>query len=126
MNISVDIQKQFQKALTSWTDEVVAKVETVMQEVANETADRMKPAGDFKNRSGKYRKSWKAEKIKSRTYTKATVYASKNQAYKTMLLEFGHAKRGGGRTKAFPHISVNNDWAEEEAYKRIIKIIEGG
>ena len=110
--------------MNQWTDEVVGKVSDVLKSVGDDAAERFKTSGDFENRTGKYRKSWKVESEKKRTYEKVTVYASNGQHIKTHLLEFGHAKRGGGRTRAFPYISTNNELAEEEAVSKIIKVIE--
>ena len=41
------------------------------------------------------------------------------------LLENGHAKRGGGRVKAIPHIKPAEDHARDELVKDIEKALKG-
>ena len=55
---------------------------------------------------GKYNSGWTKRKEKSRN--KKGIYAlihNKDHYQLTHLLEKGHAKRNGGRTRAFPHIA---------------------
>ena len=61
--------------------------------------------------SGKYARSWRAKKTKeSSTDLEVTVYSPSRYRI-AHLLEHGHAKRGGGRVAARPHIAP----AEETA-----------
>ena len=122
--MSVNITQQMQNVLLGYTDEVLEKVESVLFEVGEDTAERFKTLGGFENRTGKYRKSWKVKQTKKRTYTETVVYATGREGSLTHLLEFGHANRNGGRTRAFPHISTNNEMAEKEAVEKITKAIE--
>ena len=63
--------------------------------------------------SGKYSKSWSVKTTKeSSNGMEVTVY-SRNRYQLAHLLEFGHAKRGGGRTRAFPHIAPAEEAAAE-------------
>ena len=56
--------------------------------------------------SGKYSKSWSVKTTKeSSNGMEVTVY-SRNRYQLAHLLEFGHAKRGGGRVAARPHIAA--------------------
>ena len=71
-------------------------------------------------RSGKYKKSWEAKTTKEYADGITIVVHSKDRYQLAHLLEFGHAKRGGGRTRAFPHIAS----AEERAADLLEREVE--
>ncbi len=56
-------------------------------------------------KTGAYKKSWTVKTTKETSNAMEVVVHSKNRYQLAHLLEFGHAKRGGGRTKAIPHIA---------------------
>ena len=73
-------------------------------------------------KSGRYAKSWRTKKTKeTSTELQVTVY-SPTRYMLAHLLEHGHAKRGGGRVRAIPHIAP----AEEAAAEALMKDIERG
>ena len=55
--------------------------------------------------TGKYAKSWSVKNTKETSNSLEVTVYSKNRYQLAHLLEYGHAKRGGGRTKAQPHIA---------------------
>ena len=71
-------------------------------------------------KTGKYAKSWTVKKIRETSDSIQVVVHSKNRYQLTHLLEFGHAKRGGGRTRAFPHIAP----AEQAGIEQLTRDIE--
>ena len=71
-------------------------------------------------KTGKYAKSWTVKKTKETSDSIQVVVHSKNRYQLAHLLERGHAKRGGGRTRAFPHIAP----AEQAGTEQLIKDIE--
>ncbi len=73
-------------------------------------------------KTGRYAKSWRTKKTKeTSTELEVTVY-SPSRYMLAHLLEHGHAKRGGGRVRAIPHIAP----AEEAAEDQLMKDIERG
>ncbi len=54
---------------------------------------------------GKYRKSWSVKKTLETPTSLSVAVHSKTQYQLTHLLEYGHAKRNGGRTQAKVHIA---------------------
>lgn len=66
--------------------------------------------------TGSYGKSWAVKKTKETSNSLEVTVHSKNRYQLAHLLEHGHAKRGGGRVAARPHIA--------QAEQRAIEILE--
>ena len=64
-------------------------------------------------KTGAYKKSWTVKTTKETSNAMEVVVHSKNRYQLAHLLEFGHATRGGGRTKAIPHIAPAEQRAAE-------------
>lgn len=71
-------------------------------------------------RTGRYAKSWAVKKVSESSNSLEVTVHSKNRYMLTHLLENGHAKRGGGRVAAIPHIAP----AEEVAIQSLEQNIE--
>ncbi len=71
------------------------------------------------SRTGKYKKSWTAKKTKESSNGLVITVHSKDRYQIAHLLEHGHAKRGGGRVAAIPHIAPAEAKGEEELMERI-------
>ena len=71
-------------------------------------------------RTGKYAKSWAVKKTSETSNSLEVTVHSKTRYALAHLLENGHAKRGGGRVAAIPHIAP----AEEAAVQSLERNIE--
>ena len=77
-------------------------------------------------RSGKYAKSWRTKKTKESSRTLEVTVYSPSRYMLAHLLEHGHAKRGGGRTRAFPHIAPAEEVGEKQLEADIIRGLSNG
>ena len=75
--------------------------------------------------TGKYAKSWAVKTQKETSNSLALVVHSKNRYQLAHLLEFGHAKRGGGRVAARPHITPAEEKAIDTLEREIEKALKG-
>jgi hypothetical protein len=100
--------------LQSFSDAVSEKIGEAVEIVANEVNDEIKQHVTFRERTGKYVKTFHIKKINTGSkYNHSRVWHVKSPHYRlTHLLEHGHALRGGGRTRAFPHIIYGEQMAE--------------
>ena len=64
--------------------------------------------------SGQYGKSWRVKKVAEDSQTVEYIVYSPRRYYLAHLLEHGHAKRGGGRVSARPHIAPAEAIGEEK------------
>jgi hypothetical protein len=111
------------KELDAYGSDVNMAVYVAADETAQELRDELHTAGTFKGR--KYRRSWSYEV--NQHYggsVVATVFAKAPHYRLTHLLEFGHAKQNGGRTREFPHIAPVNEKAPELFYKKLKSICD--
>ena len=120
-----DFTKEMNRLLDQYGAQVAEVANEAVTETTKEAAKQLKNKnlGGFENRSGQYRRGWRAGVRNKRTGTEGTAY-NKTAYQLTHLLEFGHVKQNGGRTKKFPHISDVNDWAALEVQRKITEGVE--
>ena len=118
-----ELASSISSILEDYKGDVDKIVGEAITDVAKATVKTMKTAGTFGG-TGKFKKSWSVKIEKKRLYTDATVYNKKPGL--THLLEFGHAKQNGGRTKAFDFIAPVNDKVQTEVIERIEEKLNDG
>lgn len=102
------------------TDDLKAAVKKTGNEVRKQIQSTAPKA------SGKYSKSWSVKTTKeSSNVMEVTVY-SRNRYQLAHLLEFGHAKRGGGRVAARPHIAAAEQAGIESFEQAIERSLRNG
>ena len=119
-------------------DELGSVINEGLEEYANLTSEKVKAAvrksakavkeqinSSAPVRTGRYAKSWKTKTTaESSNMLQQTVY-SPNRYMLAHLLEKGHAKRGGGRVRAIPHIAPAEEMGEEMLEDLIEKAVKG-
>ncbi len=119
-------------------DEMAAAINEGLEEYANLSAEGVKSAvkktskavkaqitGSAPVRTGRYAKSWKVKTTaESSQSLEQTVYYP-NRYMLSHLLEKGHAKRGGGRVRAIPHIAPAEEMGIEMLEGLIEKTLKG-
>jgi hypothetical protein len=117
-NVSIDnmddvIMKELEKYANLATDD--------MKDAVKDTANSVKK--DIESSApvltGRYKKSWRIKKIRENANSLDVLVHSSNRYQLTHLLEFGHAKRGGGRVAGKPHIAPAAEKGEQDLIKAI-------
>ena len=93
-----------------------------MKSAVKKTAKAVKGdiSGSAPVRTGRYAKSWKVKTTDEDSHTLVQTVYSPTRYMLAHLLEKGHAKRGGGRVRAIPHIGPAEQ-AGIEMFESLIK-----
>lgn len=113
-----NLEKAIENILSEYGDEVSNVLEDVIEDVAKGSAKELKAFNRGRRPWEHYSKGWTYKIKKGRLDVEGVVH-NKDHYRLTHLLEFGHAKRNGGRTAAFPHIAEVNEYAQKEVLKRL-------
>lgn len=112
------------EGLDEYAEDASEGVKTAVKNAAKTVRDQVKENAPVK--SGQYKKSWSTKNTEeSSTKLEVTVY-SRNRYQLAHLLEHGHAKRGGGRVSAKPHIADAEEAGIRELEKEIERCLKNG
>lgn len=106
-----DMTAEIMKGLTEYANLVDAEMKKAVRKTATSVKNEISANAPVK--SGRYKKSWAAKKTKENSHSLEMTVHSKNRYQIAHLLEHGHAKRGGGRVAAIPHIAPAEAHGEE-------------
>ena len=94
-----------------------------VREVGNTVRDEIREKAP--KDTGIYAKSWTVKKQRETSSSLSLTVHSRNRYQLAHLLEFGHAKRGGGRVSAKPHIADAEAAGIRQLEEDIRKALEG-
>ena len=107
------IAKEFEQYVDLTADEV----KRIVAEVAEDVKEKIKDESPVD--TGAYKKSWTVTQTKKSSLGAEYTVHSTGKFRLTHLLEYGHAKRGGGRTRAQPHIAKGESLAISEIKQKM-------
>lgn len=117
--MTVDVTKlaaAVNQELRKYANTVTEDVKVSAEEVAKVCVKELKKDPTPKD-SGGYRKGWTKRKSYENAMSIRMTVHNKDHYQLTHLLEYGHAKRNGGRVEAKPHIKQ----AEQNAIDLMVK-----
>lgn len=107
------------ETLEDYADLAAEDVKQAVKDVGDMVRDEIRTHAP--KDTGDYVKSWAVKKMKETSNGLTVVVHSRNR----YQLEFGHAKRGGGRVSAQPHIAAAEAKGMEQLEDEIWKALEG-
>ena len=125
MKIQPDqLASEVMKALNEYQDLSTETMKKAVKKAGTTVKNEIKHTAPQK--TGRYARSWTSRATaETATSLQVTVY-SPSRYMLAHLLEHGHAKRNGGRTRAFPHIAPAEEVGEEQLLTEIEKGLKNG
>ena len=118
-NVSIDqMANAIEEELLKYNNLAADEVKKAVKKAGKTTKDDIN--GSAPVRTGKYAKSWRSKVTAEDSQSISVTVHSPTRYMLAHLLEHGHAKRGGGRVRAIPHIAP----AEEHATTELVRDIE--
>lgn len=123
--VSIDgMADAIMKELNNYADAAGADVKSAMQKAAKTVKSEIQAGAPVK--SGAYKKSWSTKNTAESSHRLEITVYSRNRYQIAHLLEHGHAKRGGGRVSARPHIAAAEALGIEQLEQEIERCLRNG
>lgn len=119
-----DMASAINKQLEEYARLTTEGMKTAVTKAGNTVRSEIKETAPV--RTGAYSKSWAVKKTAESTNSLEVTVHSRNRYRLAHLLEFGHARRGGGRVAAQPHIADAEKKGIEELEQEIERCIRNG
>jgi hypothetical protein len=110
------------KELEDYADTTTDGVKDAVRKAANTVKKGIEAGAPV--RTGKYAKSWATKTTGENSHALEITVHSRNRYQLAHLLEHGHAKRGGGRVRAIPHIAPAEAAGEEQLVSEIERALK--
>lgn len=111
------------EGLTEYADLATADMKKAVRKAG--TTVRKEIEANAPSDTGVYAKSWSVKNTRETSNSLEVTVHSKNRYQLAHLLEFGHAKRGGGRVTGKAHIAPAEQRAVETLEQEIEKALRG-
>ena len=119
-----DLSSEVMRQLNEYADLTTEGMKTAVQNAGKTVQKEIK--GTAPKDTGAYSKSWAVKKTSESSRALEVTVHSRNRYQLAHLLEFGHAKRGGGRVAAQPHIADAEQKGIEQLEQEIARCIQNG
>lgn len=124
-SVKIDrLAEEIEKQLTDYKDLAADELKKAVKKAGKTTKDDINSSAPI--RTGKYAKSWTSRVTAENSVGISVTVYSPSRYMLAHLLENGHAKRGGGRVSAIPHIAPAEEHAIEELEKDIEAALRKG
>ena len=119
-----DMASAINKQLEEYATLTTEGVKSAVSKAGNTVRSEIK--ANAPSRTGAYAKSWSVKKTAESSNSLQVTVHSRNRYQLAHLLEFGHAKRNGGRVAAQPHIAAAEEKGVTELEQEIERCIRNG
>lgn len=124
-NVSIDeMDSAIMEELEKYADLAADDLKAAVKETAASVRKDIQAGAPVD--TGKYKKSWSVKNVHEDSESIDLVVHSRNRYQIAHLLEHGHAKRGGGRVAAKPHIASAEQRGNEKLVQTIEQKLRGG
>ena len=123
-NVSIEeMADALMKDLQEYADTAAMDVKTAVRKSAN-TVKRQIGENAPVGKTGRYAKSWRVKTTEENSQKLVQTVHSPKRYMLAHLLEKGHAKRNGGRTRAIPHIAPAEQAGIEQLESLVRRALE--
>ena len=120
-----NLANEIMSALTNYSQDIADGMKSAVDRVAKEAMQEIKDHVAFNEPTGAYVKAFRIKTTEDTRLNRTKVWHVTDHQYGlTHLLENGHALRGGGRSRAYPHIIYGDTLAKQRLTELAKEVVE--